>query len=169
MSTREEYLDLVGLSNATNKWLTLSEIGDNNIMSGYESSLSVIRPVTDVVVNDICMSSNFVGVVTEVYAGSDKNDLGLKGIKVKYEDPYNMSETGNYYSERVFVFGGESLEELETINVDTSHVNVVDMSSIKIVKRSTDTYKNQIEQLLSIQRSKEDGTLLVGTPEEEDV
>lgn len=154
MGVREEYLELVGLKNATNKWLTLSEIGDNNIMSGYESSLSVIRPVTDVVVNDICMSANFVGVVTEVYSGSLDNDLGLKGIKVKYEDPYNMAQTGEYYSERVFVFGGATIEDMDSINVDTSHVNVVDMSSIKIVKRSTDTYKNQIEQLLELHNSK---------------
>lgn len=144
-----------GLDKVTNHWLTLSEIGDNNIFLGYESSLSVIRPVTSVTVGDLCISDNFVGVVTEVYTGSLENDLGLKGVKVKYSDVYNQvkgSDVKHYYTEKVFVFGKEKLPN--GIHADTSNVNVVDMSSIKIVKLNTETYKDKITEIIDLRNKR---------------
>lgn len=143
------------MGDISKRWLTLSEIGDNNIMIGYESSLSSIRPVTDVNIGDICMSANFVGVVIDVYSGSAENDLGLKGIKCRYEDPYNnkKGEVGrNKYTERIFVFGSEYI--LDGIRPDTSNVNIVDMSDIKIVKKNDGTYKDSITQILELKRKR---------------
>lgn len=143
------------MGDISKRWLTLSEIGDNNIMMGYESSLSAIRPVTEVTIGDICMSANFVGVVIDVYTGSVENDLGLKGIKCRYEDPYNnkKGEVGrNKYTERIFVFGSEYI--LDGVRTDTSNVNIVDMSDIKIVKKNNGTYKDSITQILELKRKK---------------
>ena len=147
----KELIKRHGLDKLTNRWLTLSEIGDNNIMLGYESSLSVIRPIEEVTIGDICMSSNFVGVVIDVYSGSLENDLGLKGVKVRYEDPYNFKKgevRKNRYEERIFVFGDEYIKD--GILTDTSNVNIVDMSSIKIVKKNNGTYKDEITKVLEL-------------------
>lgn len=146
--TLEQHLEDSGLKGLSNKLITLQELGDNNILYGYESSLSVIRPVTDVSVNDICVSGNFIGVVIEIYAQEVKtNDLGLSGIKVRYDNPSAMVREGQEkrYTDKVFVFDGNL--ELLGSRVDTSIVSVVDYSSIKIIKRDGSNYKNEISKL----------------------
>ena len=156
-----ELIKRSGLDNLGNRWLTLSEICDNNIQLGYESSLSVIRSVMEVNVGDLCISGNFVGVVTEVYAGATTGtDLGLKGVKVRYEDVFNNSKGSidkKYVEERIFLFGNERVD----LGITTSLVNsvYVDVSSIKIVKRNVGNYEDEISKILRLKNEKSEFNL----------
>jgi len=146
--TLEQHLMDSGLNSLRFKTGTMMEIGDNDILYGYEKSLSSIRPITDVSVNDICVSGNFIGVVTEVYLDSGI----LRGVKVKYEDLDGKirGDHDSVYVEKVFVFGNYN----DGIRVDTTKANVVDSSDIKIIKRDNGTYKNEISKIMDLHNTK---------------
>lgn len=140
------------LKDLSSRWITLSHLGDNNIIYGYEQSLDVLRPISEVTLGDKVISGNFIGDVIDIYLGDVDNDLGLKGIKVRISDPVNYSNGDNstYYSDKVFVFGKS---DLEGILVDTSHVNLVDVSTIKVLKVNSGTYKDLISQSIEKRNS----------------
>jgi hypothetical protein len=151
-----EEIERTGLNDLSNRWNTMSIIGDNVFSCSYATDMSVLVPLDSVEVGDIVSHANISGVVETVTLGNVGVDLGLSSIVVKYADPYNYKPGINdYYKRVVFVFGKSAIDlgdyEYPVSRQDQSHAVYADVSSLRILKRSTDTYKNHIEKLLLYQ------------------
>lgn len=148
-----EQLDNSGLRELVTRWDILSEIGDNT-MSVDVPNLG-IAPIDSVSVGDIVSHANISGIVESVTLGDSNNYLGLKSLVVRYSDPYNYSVTGNYYKRVKFVFGKQDVDTIEEAIKDIKRTDIasavfVDVSSLRIIKRNTPEYKNDIQKILDV-------------------